>query len=54
MSFPNAYSQVYYNEDGEVLGWDNPSYDAPEYCDDCGGRHNTIDCPMDQYDDEDD
>jgi len=25
--FPGAHSQVYYNEDGEVLGWDEPMLD---------------------------
>lgn len=24
MNFPSASSEVYYNEDGEVLGWDAP------------------------------
>lgn len=28
--FPNAGSQVYYNSDGEVLGWDSPAYDDGE------------------------
>lgn len=27
MTFPTASSSVYYNEDGEVLGWDQPEYD---------------------------
>ena len=31
MTFPTASSQVYYNEDGEVLGWDQPLYDEPDY-----------------------
>lgn len=31
--FPTANSQVYYNEDGEVLGWDGPSYDEPDFDD---------------------
>jgi hypothetical protein len=31
MTFPTAGSTVYYNEDGEVLGWDAPDYDAPDY-----------------------
>lgn len=31
--FPNAESEIYYNEAGEVLGWDNPSYYEPEYPD---------------------
>ena len=29
--FPGPHAQIYYNEAGEVLGWDYPSYgDAPE------------------------
>ena len=29
--FPGAGASVYYNEDGEPLGWDYPSYDdAPD------------------------
>lgn len=34
MTFPTANSSVYYNEDGEVLGWDEPLYDEdnePDY-----------------------
>jgi hypothetical protein len=27
MAFPIAGSQVYYNEAGEPLGWDSPSYE---------------------------
>lgn len=27
--FPTAGSSVYYNEDGEVLGWDNEQYFEP-------------------------
>jgi hypothetical protein len=45
--FPTAHSQVYRNEAGEVLGWDNPGYDdgpdPDEYYEQFG-----------QYDDEDD
>lgn len=41
--FPSANSVVYYNEDGEPLGWDTPSYD-----DDPGSD------PYDDYDDYDD
>lgn len=41
MTFPTAGSVVYRNEDGEVLGWDSPSYgesipedwDTPEWDD---------------------
>lgn len=29
--FPGAGASIYYNEDGEPLGWDYPSYDdAPD------------------------
>lgn len=28
--FPTAYSTIYRNEDGEVTGWDNNSYDEPD------------------------
>lgn len=31
MTFPAASSTIYYNEDGEVLGWDQPLYDEPDY-----------------------
>ena len=30
-AFPGAGAQVYYNEDGEPLGWDYPSDDEPDY-----------------------
>lgn len=35
--FPGAGARVYTNEEGEVLGWDYPSYDEPDYdpYDDC-------------------
>jgi hypothetical protein len=29
--FPGAGAQIYYNEAGEPLGWDYPSYDEPDY-----------------------
>lgn len=29
--FPGAGAVVYYNEAGEPLGWDYPSYDEPDY-----------------------
>jgi hypothetical protein len=29
--FPGAGANVYRNEEGEVLGWDYPSYDEPDY-----------------------
>lgn len=47
--FPGAGASVYYNEDGEVLGWDDsPSYE-PEYCDQCGYCHAGR-CTADDYD----
>lgn len=42
--FPTPGAQVYYNEDGEVLGWDLPADDADYYCDECGFAHRG-DCP---------
>lgn len=27
--FPGANAQVYYNEEGEPIGWDYPHYDEP-------------------------
>jgi hypothetical protein len=30
-AFPTAASTIYRNEDGEVLGWDTYTDDAPEY-----------------------
>ncbi len=36
--FPTANSTVYYNEDGEVLGWDNHYWDEPPYEDYCDQR----------------
>lgn len=54
MTFPNAHSQVYRNEMGEVLGWDNETSYEPEYCDICGCNHSPlVDCAPD-YDEEDD
>ena len=50
-AFPTAGSTIYRNEEGEVLGWDTPGYDEPDYqsyederdnyeryesCDECG------------------
>jgi hypothetical protein len=29
--FPGAGARVYYNEAGEPIGWDYPSYDEPDY-----------------------
>lgn len=34
MNFPTAGARVYYNEAGEPLDWDYPSYDAPDPDDD--------------------
>ena len=31
MTFPGAGAQVYYNEAGEPLGWDYPSYDGRDF-----------------------
>jgi len=31
MTFPTANSVVYYNEDGEPMGWDTYRDEAPEY-----------------------
>ncbi len=28
--FPGVGAQIYYNEEGEVLGWDYPDRDEPE------------------------
>ena len=49
--FPGAGAHVYYNEAGEPIGWDYPSYE-PEYCPDCGGPLHADECPY--YGDEDD
>lgn len=51
MTFPNAHSQIYRNEAGEVLGWDNTSYDEPEYCDTCGFNHSG-DCQPEDLDED--
>lgn len=34
MTFPGGGAQVYRNEEGEVLGWDYPSYNDDYYEDD--------------------
>lgn len=47
--FPGANAQVYYNEDGEPIGWDYPSYDETEGSD----PYDDYDRYQD-YDDEDD
>ena len=30
MGFPGAHAQIYYNEEGEPIGYDYPEYDPPE------------------------
>ncbi len=49
--FPNSNSQIYYNEAGEVVGWDAPVDPDSFYCDICGYKH-FGEC-SDPYDDED-
>jgi hypothetical protein len=52
--FPGPHAQVYYNEAGEPIGWDNPSDDQPEVCGRCGlDGHSDDDCGEDSGDDED-
>ncbi len=34
MTFPGAGARVFYNEEGEPLGWDYPDYDSPPEPDD--------------------
>lgn len=54
MTFPNAHSTVYRNEEGEVLGWSDETQYEPEYCDICGTNHPaSVDC-MNYDDDEED
>lgn len=49
--FPGSDAQVYYNEAGEPLGWDYPSYDDDYGCD----PYDDYDrCNYDDYEDEDD
>jgi hypothetical protein len=48
MTFPNAHSTVYRNEEGEVLGWSDETSYEPEYCDICGFNHSG-DCMVDDY-----
>lgn len=52
MTFPNANSRIYRNEEGEVLGWDTWTEDAPEYCDECGGHCPAGRCRNDEEDDD--
>jgi hypothetical protein len=47
MTFPGAGAQVYYNTEGEPLGWDYPGYDDGPDPDDFYDA-------MDDYDDEPD
>lgn len=61
--FPGAGASVYYNEDGEPLGWDYPSYDEPDVddfyadydveppvCTNCGeDGHEASECKDDPY-----
>lgn len=46
-AFPPPGAEIYYNDAGEPLGWDNPGAYEPEYCDYCGGAHGSIACPED-------
>jgi hypothetical protein len=50
--FPGPNAQIYYNEEGEPLGWDYPDNEPP-YCDRCGVEHFS-ECPPDRDDDDDD
>jgi hypothetical protein len=47
VTFPGSHSQIYRNEEGEVIGWDNPQYFEPEYDPDEY-------LPLDLHDEEDD
>lgn len=63
MTFPTAGSQVYYNEAGEPLGWDNPARDdgpdpdefndAADYFDDGGAEWIICDECGEEYEDGD-
>jgi hypothetical protein len=46
MTFPNSSSEIYRNDEGEVLGWSQPADPADYYCDDCGFNH-VGQCPDD-------
>lgn len=46
MTFPSAGVQVYYNDEGEPLGWDYPGYDE-------GPDPDDFDDPDDYYDEDD-
>lgn len=52
--FPGPNAEIYYNEAGEPIGWDNVSYEQDNnsyYCDICGVSH-TGKCSW--YEDEED
>ena len=52
--FPGPNAEIYYNEAGEPLGWDNRSSESDAnayYCDMCGVSH-TGECSW--YEDEED
>ena len=50
--FPTAHSQVYYNDEGEVLGWDSVPYEEEPYGDEM--LPDADDFGPDYYDEEDD
>ena len=50
--FPGPYAEIFRNEEGEVIGWDNHYYDEPPYCDSCGFEH-VGECRRDPEDDDD-
>lgn len=37
--FPTPGNEIYYNGDGEVLGWSKPATTEDYYCDECGFSH---------------
>jgi hypothetical protein len=37
--FPIAGDEIFYNEDGEPVGWSRPSEPDDYYCDECGFNH---------------
>lgn len=53
--FPGANAQIYRNEAGEVIGWDNPSADDPyDPDDDLDDLDDSGDCDDEDEDDPDD
>lgn len=50
--FPVPGDEVYYNEAGEILGWDRPAREEDFYCDDCCYSHRGP-C-IDDYDEDED